>query len=200
MITSNMMTRRSWRLGILLGLVLMWLISTPAPAAEFSAVIFQRFQGKESQSKTYVKGDMVYREFPTGDGATIAILRPDKKVIWMVMPARKMYMEMPYTEEMVKDLKVTAEDVATQKHLGTETVSGYLSDKYETSVKDNGGQMKHFMWVSKKLGMPIKLVAPDGSFFMEYRDIKEGGVADKMFELPAGFEKMALPGGVPPMK
>ncbi|MBM4272971.1 MAG: DUF4412 domain-containing protein [Deltaproteobacteria bacterium] len=189
--------RRVW----LLGLSLVLLLSAPALAAEFSAVIFERFQGKEAQSKTYIKGDKVYREFPTGDGKTIVILRPDKKVIWMVMPDRKMYMEMPYTDEMVKDLKVAAKDVATEKHLGTETVNGYLTDKYETSVKDNGGQMKHLMWVSKKLGMPIKMVSPDGSFFLEYRDIKEGGVPDRVFEPPAGFEKMAMPGGMmPPLK
>ena len=198
MVKSNMAAPRiyrlGWPLGLSLGLVL--LISATAPAAEFSAVIFQRYQGKESQNNTYVKGDKVYREFSTGNGRTIVILRPDKTVIWMIMPDQRMYMEMPYTEAMVKDLKVAAQDVATEKHLGTETVSGYLTDKYETTVKDNGGKIKHFMWVSKQLGVPIRTSSPDGSFFMEYRDIQEGSVADNVFEPPAGFEKMALPGGM----
>jgi hypothetical protein len=44
--------------------------------------------------------------------------------------------------------------------------------------------------------VPIRTASPDGSFFMEYRDIKEDSVADNVFEPPAGFEKMALPGGM----
>lgn len=194
------MTARRRRCGWLLGLGLILLISAAAQAAEFSAVIVTKFQGKESQGKIYVKGDKVHREFPTGDGMIVTILRPDKEIIWMVLPARQMYMEMPFTDEMVKDLTLAAKDLATMKHLGTETVNGYLTDKYETSVKDNGGQMKHLMWVSTKLGVPIKTTSPDGSFVMEYRDIKEGGVADGVFEPPSGFKKMTMPAGMPPMK
>jgi len=76
----------------------------------------------------------------------------------------------------------------------------WIEEKLGISAKDNRGQMKHFMWVSKKLGVPIKMVSPDGSFFMEYRDIKEGGVSDKVFEPPASFEKMSMPAWMPPIK
>jgi len=176
------------------------LLAGPISAAEFSAVVVRRLNSQESQGKVYVKGDKVYREFVTGREVTITILRPDKEVIWMVMPGRKVYMEMPLTEEMTRELGQLAKDQASMTHLGTETVNGYLSDKYETSVKNNGGFIKHTMWVSKKLGVPIKITSPEGSFSMDYRDIKEGGVPDSVFEAPAGYQKMNKPGEAPPMK
>ncbi len=176
------------------------LLAGPISAAEFSAVVVRRLNSQESQGKVYVKADKVYREFVTGKEVTITILRPDKEVIWMVMPGRKVFMEMPVTEEMTRELGQSAKDQASMTHLGTETVNGYLSDKYETSVKNNGGFIKHNMWVSKKLGVPIKITSPDGSFSMDYRDIKEGGVPDSVFEAPAGYQKMTSPGGAPAMK
>jgi outer membrane lipoprotein-sorting protein len=176
------------------------LLAGPIPAAEFSAVVVRRLDSQETQGKVYVKGDKVYREFVTGKEVTITILRPDKQVIWMVMPGRKVYMEMPLTKEMTRELGQFAKDQASMIHLGTETVNGYLSDKYETSVKNNGGFIKHTMWVSKKLGVPIKITSPEGSFSMDYRDIKEGGVPDSVFEAPLGYQKMTKPGGAPAMK
>jgi hypothetical protein len=56
------------------------------------------------------------------------------------------------------------------------------------------------MWVSKKLETSIKETSVDGSYLMEYRDIKEGGVADQVFEVPAGFKKATLPPALFPMK
>ena len=193
------MTARRRHCLALLGLGLILLVPTAAPAAEFSAVIVKRFEGKEFQDKIYVKGDKVYGEVDNGAGATIVIMRRDKKVAWIVMPDQQMYTEMPYSEELMKGLRPVT-DLSAAKHLGTETVNGYLTDKFEMSVKTNGGQMKHFMWVSKKLGTSIKETSVDGSYLMEYRDIKEGDVADQVFEVPAGFKKQTLPPGLFPMK
>jgi outer membrane lipoprotein-sorting protein len=193
----------TYKKGLLAGFLLLTalgLLAGPIPAAEFSAVVVRRLNSQETQGKVYVKGDKVYREFVTGKEVTITILRPDKEVIWMVMPGRKVYMEMPVTEEMTGEPGQIAKDQASMTRLGTETVNGYLSDKYETSVKNNGGFIKHNMWVSKKLGVPIKITSPDGSFSMDYRDIKEGGVPDSVFEAPSGYQKMTRPAGAPAMK
>jgi outer membrane lipoprotein-sorting protein len=67
-------------------------------------------------------------------------------------------------------------------------------------VKTNGGTHRGTMWVAQKLGMPIKIVSADHSFTQEYRDIKEGGVDDAVFEIPPGYKKMTMPAGMPPMK
>src|SRR5512139_767573 len=156
------MTARRRRCLALLGLGLIFLVPTATQAAEFSAVIVKRFEGKESQDKIYVKGDKVYGEVANGAGATIVILRRDKKVAWIVMPDQQMYTEMPYSEEMLKGLRPVI-DLSAAKYLATETVNGYLTDKYEVSVKNNGEKMKHFMWVSKKLETSIKETSVDGS-------------------------------------
>lgn len=171
-------------------LLLLCLLPGWVQAAEFSATVVTRLNGRETRGKIYVKGDKLSREVASGQETTVAILRPDRNLIWIVRPASKVYLELPFTEEMAGDLAQFTKERADKVLLGTEEINGYLTDKYETSVKNNGGAVKHLMWVARKLGQPIKAVSPDGSFSMEYRDIKEGGVPDAVFEAPPGFEKM----------
>ena len=168
------------------------LIPIGAWAAEFSAQVVSRLDGRETQGKVYVKDKNMRLEMG-GSRSMITILRSDKGVAWSIMPERKMYLEIPLTPEMTRDLGQFAQDHAKMTPLGRETVGGYLCDKYETEFKTNGGSIKHYMWIAQKLGMPIKIVSLDNSFSREYRDIKEGAVPDAVFEVPPGFIKMNVP-------
>ena len=51
--------------------------------------------------------------------------------------------------------------------------------------------------ISKKLGAPLRIESADKSFSIDYKDIKEGGVDDALFEVPAGYQKMNMPAGRP---
>jgi len=186
------------KLILALILTVCWLGAGMAQAAEFSAVVFTRADSRESQGKVYLQGEKLRREFPSGEGMTITIARPDKKVMWLFRPGQKTYMEIPFDKSDLGQTMELPKDSAKMKLLGTETVNGYETEKYETTVTGQGKTAKHYMWVAKKLGLPIKIVSVDGKFFMEYRQIKEGGVPDGLFEIPPGYQKMALPQGPPP--
>ena len=72
-------------------------------------------------------------------------------------------------------------------------VNGYLCDKYEYDYHDpNSGSL--YMWHAKKLDYPIKIDynAPSFPMYTEYKNIKEGGVSDSLFEIPSGYTQ--LPG------
>jgi outer membrane lipoprotein-sorting protein len=175
-----------------------WLAAGLAQAAEFSAVIINRMESRETQGKIYMKGEKMRREFAAGEQVGITIVRPDKKVMWMLMPGQKSVMEMPFSKaSLEKMMGMSQEQQAEMKLLGPEKVNGYETEKYETTVKGSVKPMKHYVWVSKKLGVPIKMVSLDGKFSMNYRDIKEGGVPDSLFEIPPGYQKMTMPPGMP---
>jgi outer membrane lipoprotein-sorting protein len=177
-----------------------WLGAGWAQAAEFSAVIINRMESQETQGKIYMKGEKMRREFADGEQVGIVIVRPDKKVMWMLMPAQKTVMEMPFSKGSLEKMMGMPKDQKVEKKLlGTETVNGYETEKYETTVKGPGKPIKHHVWESKKLGVPIKMVSLDGKFSMIYQNIKEGGVPDTLFEIPPGYEKMTMPAGMPGM-
>ncbi len=167
-------------------------------AAEFSAqMVTQGADSEGLQGKVYVKGNKIRQEFVGGEGAHISILRPDKKVVWMLMPDQKIYMEMPLTPQTSAKMMQAPQDQSRMKLVGTEEVNGYAADKYEATDQEGGKSSTQYVWVAKKLGWPIKMTSSDNSFAMEYRNIKEGGVSDSLFEVPAGYQKMSMPAGMP---
>jgi len=177
---------------VLLSIVLL-LATGEVLAAEFSAQVVTLYQGQESRGRVYVKGNRIRQEFPSGSGTRIVIYNAGTKMAWMLRPERKMYLEMPLGEEMVRDLMQTAKDRAAMKPLGAETVNGYAADKYETVFRTNGSELKHYVWIAQKLGMIIKIDSLDQSFSREYRDIKEGGVPEALLTPPPDYRKMSLP-------
>jgi hypothetical protein len=75
--------------------------------------------------------------------------------------------------------------------VGNETVSGRSTVKYEaTSAK---GEVGNF-WVDPKLRFPIKWQGKNSGG--ELRNVQEGAQPASLFEVPAGFTKMEMPGGM----
>ena len=186
--------------GIALGTVLL-LAASLVQAAEFTATMVTKAGGVEIPGKIYVKENKVRNEVQAGGQPSIHILRPDKKVVWIIIPQQKAYVEMPITHTaQQKMLPLTEDQKAKMKKVGTETINGYACDKYETTMSHQGKPMQVFTWVATDLGVPIKIVSEDGSFSMEYKDIKPGQVADSLFDLPQDYKKMQLPFAMPPSK
>lgn len=164
------------------------LASVPAGAMEFSADMVIQPKGDEPLTgKIHVKGDKVRQETTEEGDTQIMIIRPDKKITWMITPEEKTYMEMPYQPEDKTFEEWTAEQEKEAKYIGEETVSGLPCKKYE---REEDGEKTYF-WISSKFPFPIKVEDPEVT--MEYRNIKEGSVPDSLFEVPAGYEKMSMP-------
>lgn len=172
--------------------------SIPALAAEFSADIVMKPKGEqEVTSKIHVKDKKIRHELTEEGETQIIIFRPDKGVIWTVIPDEKMYVESPMNDSEKALEEWTPEKEKKAKSLGEETVSGFPCKKFEL-VED--GQ-KTTYWVTKKFPFPIKV--QDEEATIEYRNIKEGSVADSIFDVPSGFEKMSMtemPGSPSPGK
>ncbi|MBM4330849.1 MAG: hypothetical protein FJ117_06415 [Deltaproteobacteria bacterium] len=159
-------------------------------AAEFSADMISKAQGEKLQSKIYMKKNKIRLE--TKGEEAYSILRTDKNVAWMVFPKDKAYMEMVPKGPQVQGEKLRGE--VSRKYLGSETIDGRPTKKYEVTLKDADISDKAYQWVATDLNYPIKISAVDGSWSTEYKNIKVGAQPDSLFELPAGYEKMAMPG------
>lgn len=165
-----------------------WLVGL-AQAAEFSATIVTISGGQERQGKIYIKGDKIRREFNNPSYTTIFIVPGDQKIMWMFEPRVQTYKEMPFDKDALPDKLNLPKEGGGSKLVGTETLLGYATEKYETAVKTPTGTRPGAIWIAPKLGVPIKIETADKLFVQEYKDIKESGVDDALFKLPAGYHK-----------
>lgn len=164
------------------------LVGSTSFAAEFSADLKIQPKGENPiTGKIFVKGNKIRQEVTEEGETQIVIVRPDKKLTWMLTPTEKMYMEMPFQNEDTSFEEWTAEKEKQAKSLGEETVSGVKATKFE--MEEDGDKI--YYWVSKKYPFPIKVEDPE--MIMTYENIKEGGVADSVFDLPNGYQKMSIP-------
>ena len=185
-----------------------FLIILPGPAftAEFSAKLIRSGGGDEAGTSTvYLKGDLRREEvLEEGEVGAVMIYRPDKGVIWTLMPDEKMYMEMPLQAgvtgalEDVKSLDASAK----REDMGKEKVGGFDCEK-RRYLKSNVTRGSVTVWYSPKLEYPVKIqIKTDDEemdLVMEYKDIKPGTIPASKFEIPAGYEKMSIPGMPPGM-
>jgi hypothetical protein len=149
-------------------------------------------------SKIFFKDTKMRMESNHQGHNSINIIRPDKKVMWMLMVDSKTYMEMP--------LDMSKQDIQSKLHdpnikvdkefIANEVVDKHPAKKYHLTITKDGKKEKSgYTWEATDLGnFPVKYESEDKKMTTVWKNIKTGGVTDSVFELPAGYKKMDMPG------
>jgi outer membrane lipoprotein-sorting protein len=187
-----------WKMlaGLAAGLVLL-IMPARSLGAEFTARLVVKDGDKTISGKLSVKGDNLRQEFMDRNGHSITIVRRDKKLVWVVLPREKVYVELPLEGKLPGQFLQLPPDARHTRRLGAETVNGYDTVRYQLTVPGGAaGAIIQIYWVSEQLGTPLKMECKEKNLSVEYQDINEGQVADNLFEPPAGFKKVTRPTGL----
>jgi hypothetical protein len=163
--------------------------------AEFSASMLVKDDAKIMPGKIQVSDGKLRQEFTDERGRTITIVRPDLKVVWVILPLQGNYMEMPLTTKLPGQFIQIPPEATGKRLVGQERLHGYDTEKYEVSVPVGRGLEKQTYWVAAKLGQPIKMESRQRRFSLEYNSIREEKVPDRQFNLPPGVKKLDSIGG-----
>ena len=161
----------------------------------FSADQVRTMNNKTTTGKIYFTPNAARIEGvdPKGNPA-IQIMRFDQKVMWNVVPAQKMYIEMPGASLSDWASWADTEDVQRES-LGMEQVGEYHCEKFRVHVKVMGQMTTSLEWDAKELdGLPVKSQDEKGKWSTEYKNVQLGPQDPSLFEIPAGYQKMSLGG------
>ena len=181
--------------GLWLGLLLILTVPGGAWGAELSASMLVKDDAKIMPGKIQVSDGKQRQEFTDERGQTITIVRPDLKVVWVILPGQGNYMEMPLTTKLPGQFIQIPPQAVGKRLVGQERLNGYDTEKYEVSVPIGRGLEKQTYWVAVKLGLPIKMESRERRFSLEYNRIREEKVPDRQFNLPPGVKKLDSIGG-----
>jgi len=160
--------------------------------AEFSAKMVLTQQGQNMPGKIYVKDKKMRQEFIDDRGHTITIVRRDKNRVWVIMPAENTYVDMPLGLHLPGQFLQIPPEAMSRRQVGTEEMAGFQVDRIEVTLRGGPlGVTRQTFWVAPKLGVPIKTVSADRQYAVEYRDIKENKLEDRLFEVPPGCQRIA---------
>ena len=169
--------------------ILVFSLVNTAVADEFSADIVSTAKGQVFQGKVYMGKDKMRMENPQ----SISITRIDKKVLWLLMPSERQYIEQPFDTStfIANSDKVSGE--IERKLVGSEVIDGKSANKYKVTYLRDGIKSPVFQWLIPGLAIPIKTASLDGSWAVEYKNIKLGRQPDSLFEIPPGYQKFSYP-------
>lgn len=163
-------------------------LAVTAFAQEFSADMVMTQNGVTTNAKVFMSGQKSRMEAP----GSISISRMDKKVMWILMPEQKMYMEQAFDPSKMMASSEKVEGELERTPLGKDTVDGKVTDKYKVTYEIQGMRNEMYQWIESGFNFPIKTSSLDGSWSAEYRNIKTGPQPDSLFEVPAGYKKFSM--------
>jgi len=161
----------------------------------FSADQIHTINNKTTTGKVYFTPNAVRIESDDAKGnKTIQIMRFDQKVMWNVVPAQKMYVEMPGAS--LSDWASWADTQGVQREsLGMEQVGAYHCEKFRVQLNVMGQQATSLEWDAKELdGLPVKTQDEKGKWSTEYRNVQVAPQDPSLFEVPAGYQKISIGG------
>lgn len=170
---------------------------TPAIAAEFTADMIQTLDGEQlATGKVTVKDTKMRIDMAVEGQQQVSIMDQSAQKVIFLMPDMHTYMEMQ-TSPSQTDALALAQMEPQQGHwrtVGNETIDGWACEKRVLDTKDkSGGEVT--AWFATKLNYPIKIVHKDKEVSeVVYKNIKSGPVDAALFAVPAGYQKMSLPG------
>jgi len=170
------------------------------PQAEYSADATVENEEGTTKQKIFVTPTKERKELLTGSGeGAVQIFRYDNKVMWMLMPSEKMYMEhsMGGGPSKASDTSQwTYEDTA----VGEEMLNGMKVTKFKTiATSTDGKKYGGFSWRTKE-GINLKqdLLYKEGNekkrMLTELSNLNIGRQDPKLFEIPEGFTKFDMGG------
>lgn len=190
----NLTKCRFFRVFVLC-LMLLSLVSVAA-AAGYSADVVTTGNSGTNHAKMWVSYSLwAQRMEMPAHPEMIMIVRMDKKLVWNINKESKMYMEIPLRPGMAANAIASGEKAPTEverTYLLTETVEGHVADKYQITHQMGNDRTTHFIWLLKDNNMfPIKTQYKDSVTVFKNLNFTEPPA--EMFEVPPGYQKMALP-------
>ena len=167
--------------------------------AQFTADMVTTESGVTTTNKFYSENPFYRMNIEEGGQEGYVIVDRNEGVTKVVMPSEQMYMVMSSTgmQSMSNDVFQSIEKQKEQYEtnlVGTETISGYECEKYEVLID---GSVVSTFWQSSDIEYPIKVISgANNDMVMELKNIEEGDVDDSMFQIPDGYTKMDMPGGM----
>jgi len=188
------------RMFLVIGAIIIFFCCVfPAIAAEFSADLKIKQPDKEYEFKYYAQGDLYRLEKFTGEDRILVIADRKLDITWMLNPEDKIYMELKGTDAAffnpVRGWEA-AKEGTKEEQVGTETVQGYLCEKY-TYTPSGGTEPGMEAWYLPELEHFIRMIAHYGGGYedgiFELLNIKEAPQDDSLFKIPEDYQKEKSP-------
>lgn len=175
----------------------------PMPKVDFSADGTLQLPQMSVTTKMYFTPGKERREHVINGSNQVTIVRHDLGVVWILLPQANMYMEISLKQAEQSVGTFPQDATMARNKVGDETINGVAAGKYSITVtQKDGATLNGLAWFSKE-DIIVKLDATTKgngtstqplTFKMELNNVRIAKQPPSLFDIPAGFTKMAAGG------
>ena len=153
----------------------------------FSADIISQSSQGVMNMKIYASGEKSRVEMP----GHVMIVRKDLQVMWILMPERGIYIEQRIDPVMMTQMSPDISGETARVPLGVEVIDGKNAQKFKVSYERQGTSGDVYQWTLDN-DVPVRTDAVDGSWRVDFKNMRTGTQPDSLFDLPPGLQNMAI--------
>lgn len=180
-------------------LIIFFCFSSALLGAEFSADLKIKQPDQDYEFKYYAQDSLYRLEKLTGEDRILIIADRELDITWALNPEEKAYIELKGTDATffnpVRAWEAIRENQNEEK-VGTETVLGYLCEKYTYTYPEQEEPSVEG-WYSAKLNQFIRQIVyyggGQGDGLLEMTNIIEAPQDDSLFKVPADYQREKSP-------
>lgn len=189
------MKNKTLRAALCAALLIATALASASFALDFSAEFVEKEGETTRKGKIYMTAEK--SRFELDGSGEIEVTRADKKVMWLVFPKKKVYVE----EEFFGALPTNVSNGEpkdggdlSREDLGYEIVDTFRLRKYLVTVKYNNGetQDQYYEWRRNGFPIPVKMQSLNGEYSCEYKKIKLAPQDPNLFAEPKGYRKISI--------
>lgn len=126
-------------------------------------------------------------------GASVAIVRMDLGVAWLIVSQRRQYLEVPIAPAYRLEVGEHMEGEQSRELVGEQVLNGYPAELFDVAVTQRGEIRHYYRWITKVERFPVKTVSKEGEWSEEYRHLIFTEQTPLLFELPQRLDRANPP-------
>jgi hypothetical protein len=173
----------------LAAIVWLWCAGSAA-ALEFTADQITRIDGHTRKANLYYRDNMWRLEHQELSPVNVTIVRKDKQLMWLLLSRMRHFKTVPYDPEQAPKVSEKLDGEVAREEIGTEILDGHPATLFLVTVRKGALTEEYYQWLATDIRFPLKLAKKDGSWVIEYRNVKLRSVSDFLFQLPVNFQPL----------
>ena len=158
-----------------------------AVALEFVADLVTKKDGHAQRTGIYYKQDKWRLEHNTNGPVSITIVRKDKQVMWLLLARMKHFKTLAYDPRQALRVNERLDGETAREEIGSEVLEGHPTTLYEVVAREGTEDVAYYQWVAMDIHFPLRLARKDGSWTVEYRNLKLRALPDELFQIPLTY-------------
>ena len=178
-------------MGSILSLLLWAMLvmtTTAAQAAQFVADQITRSGGHTHRGNLFHRDDMWRIEHNDPSSIEVTIVRKDKGLMWLLLGRTKRFATMPFDGSTGSTLERSMAHEVSRETIGTEVLDGHPTTLFQITAQEGGENVIYYQWWAEDLQLPLRLARKDGTWIVEYKNVKLRSLSPRLFELPLNYQ------------